>query len=113
MFSVGITSLSVITPATNSRKSRRSFNQSASLAESLHTTGMRGSAVSHTDENPRLFVPTISCRGNIQVAVITASDIYTITAADILVNTFAEKYFAQNENDTAIFSGAWGYAPPG
>jgi hypothetical protein len=54
----------IITPATNSRKSRRSFRQSALLAESLHTTGMRGSAASHTDENLRRFVPIINCRGN-------------------------------------------------
>jgi hypothetical protein len=36
-----------ITPAANSRKSRRSFSQSALLAKSLHTANMRGFAAAH------------------------------------------------------------------
>jgi hypothetical protein len=76
----------IITPATNNRKSHRSFRQSALLAKSLYTTRlgcdssstrsclgcdssstrscMRGFAASYIDGNPRRFVPTTCCRGN-------------------------------------------------
>ncbi|MCL2492692.1 MAG: carboxylesterase family protein [Clostridiales bacterium] len=59
-----------MTPATGSRKLRRSLRQSALLPKALHTTGMRGSGASHIGANPRRFVPVVCCRGHKKRAVL-------------------------------------------